>query len=210
MGQINITDKFGKSIIHTIIENNLSTNLEIGSWDGTGSTQCIIYGMNMINNPNKILQCIEVVPEKYNNLVANIKETYVKSYNMSSIGKNDLIPKTFDEIWYSPFNKLSKNYSRNVVEGWFKDDLKYLPDNGFINSKEALPTYDMVLIDGSEFFGYSEYYLLKNKTKCFILDDVFYAYKCNQIYNDLINNNEWKVISKNDSDRNGYAIFIKK
>jgi hypothetical protein len=76
---------------------------------------------------------------------------------------------------------------------------------GAIENEE---TYDCVLIDGSEFLGYSEYNLLKNRTKCFILDDIN-AFKCINVHNELLNNSDWLLIDKG-SERNGWSCFIKK
>ena len=59
MGEITKLDKFGQAIISTVKKYNIQTVLEIGSWDGTGSTQCFIEGMEDLDN--KRLICLEVL-----------------------------------------------------------------------------------------------------------------------------------------------------
>ena len=208
MAEITLNDEFGRAIRDTVVEYQYCTNLEIGSWDGSGSTQCFIAGMNQIDKP-KLLQCVEINNDRFTVMANTVKEPYIHQFNMSSVDKNTFLPKSFDDVWLSPYNKISLNYSRELVKSWFDHDIQHLPDVGFL-TKYILLKYDAVLIDGSEFTGYSEYTLLKDNTTCFMLDDVFTAYKCNQIYHELCNNNAWTLIKSNQTLRNGYAIFIKK
>jgi|688.fasta_scaffold88598_2 hypothetical protein len=207
MAEITLNDEFGQAIRDTIIEHKYCTNLEIGSWDGSGSTQCFIAGMNKLDKP-KVLQCVEINHDRFKILVDTVKEEYVDRHLMSSVDKYTFLPKSFDDVWLSPYNKISLTYSRALVKSWFDHDVQHLPDIGFLTSEYVLPKYDAVLIDGSEFTGYSEFMLLKDKTTCFMLDDVFSAYKCNQIFHELIRNDSWSLIKSNQNLRNGYAIFI--
>ena len=66
--------------------------------------------------------------------------------------------------------------------------------------------YDGVLIDGSEFTGYSEYMLLKNRARVLFLDDYYNSYKTNQIARELLNIG-WEVIAGDRYTRNGFAVF---
>lgn len=44
--EIHMREPFGISIYNSIISFNLKNNLEIGSWDGAGSTKCFVEAMN--------------------------------------------------------------------------------------------------------------------------------------------------------------------
>lgn len=217
MPEITLNDEFGQAISNTIEKYCYTKNLEIGSWDGTGSTQCFIAGMEKLPiafDNNRVLHCVEISPERFLQLADNTKQyEWITSFYMSSITKEQFIPKSFDEIWDSPFNHLPEGelvFPKEMVKGWYDEDMVKLSSisKGFLTSKHCLPWYDAVLIDGSEFTGYSEFTLLKDKTKCFMLDDVFTAFKCAQIYDELLYDDpDWELLEFNKTLRNGYAIF---
>ena len=216
MAEITLADEFGKSISKVIQEYDLRHNLEIGSWDGEGSTRCILDGMMKIGatKDNASLDCIEINKERYDALCAWIVNfPFIAAFNMSSINKNSFLPKNFDEIWNSKFNNLERgvgNYQRELVIQWYEQDIARLSDVGFLNSLYRRGSYDAVLIDGSEFCGYSEFSLLKDCTECFMLDDVFSAYKCSQAYHELSQHPDWILYAEGKNVRNGFAIFIKR
>jgi serine/threonine-protein kinase RIO1 len=162
----------------------------------------------------KKLICIEINTDRYNTLLNNTKNyDWIKCYNTSSISYNQLINKNkdFDDIWESPFNGLKNSsiFTKELVKTWFQEDIKNLKkiNNAFLEQDKNF--YDAVLIDGSEFFGYSEYNILKDRVNVIFLDD----YKClktNQAARELLANNEWEVIAGNKNVRNGYAVFKRK
>ena len=214
MGEITKNDEFGDAIIKTCKALNLRKVLEIGSWDGTGSTQCFIEGMKDLEG-DKLLDCIEIRPDRFSQLVQNTKEyPWVYCHNTGSISYDSMIYKFFDEIWESPFNKIPKE-DRNgsmqpLVKTWFEDDMNCLKQvkQGFIESSKTF--YDGVLIDGSEFTGYSEYHLLRNRTNVFFLDDYSKAFKTNKVAYELVKSGEWDIVNGNKDTRNGWAILKRK
>ena len=212
MGEITLADKFGQCIARTVRDNGCRNNLEIGSYDGSGSTQCFIEGMRDMEG-NKSLTCLEIDPERFGILQSVVSPwSWVKCYNQSSIRKSDIIPKNFDEVWDSPHNNHlygRKEYPRELVNKWYIDDMKKFGNAGFLGSQDDRPRWDAVLIDGCEFTGYSEWALLKDRVKCVFLDDVFHAYKCAQIYNELLCDPAWMLLEKDTEVRNGYAVFAK-
>jgi hypothetical protein len=62
-----------------------------------------------------------------------------------------------------------------------------------------------VLIDGSEFSGESEFYLIGG-ARVIALDDVN-AFKCFNVYHMLRNNLSYRLVRENLILRNGYAVF---
>lgn len=216
MPEITLHDGFGLNIAKIIAENNCIHNLEIGSWDGMGSTLCIIEGMKNITSKNKILHCIEINPDrcrefKKNQLICN-HDVNIYLYEGSSINKESFLPKSFDEIWNSPYNHLMEgelSFPREMVRGWYEEDIKRFNNDGFLNSDRKSDHYDFVLLDGSEFTGYSEFKLLKDITKIFALDDCATAYKCSQVYYELSHDSKWELLIEDKQLRNGFAIFRK-
>ena len=214
MGEITKQDAFGKAIIDTVANNKIQTVVEIGSWDGTGSTQCFIEGMQ--NFENKRLICLEVFTDRFKQLCNNTSNyNWIKCYNQSSISYNNMLYKDFNKIWESPFNFIPKqNINGNnkpVVNQWFIEDIKTINNykTGYIED-HLNDIYDAVLIDGSEFTGYSEFILLKDKVNFFILDDSYSAFKTSQVVDELSKDKDWELIANNKHTRNGWAIFKRK
>jgi hypothetical protein len=57
--EINLNEEFGYEIYQTISKYDLRKNLEIGSWDGEGSTECFVKAMNLLSG-DKFLGCVEI------------------------------------------------------------------------------------------------------------------------------------------------------
>jgi hypothetical protein len=208
--EIHLNEPFGYEIFQTVIRYELLNNLEIGSWDGEGSTSCFVSAMEHLSG-SKSLQCIEIIEEKYQVLIDRYKDKdFVKCFLGSSISSSSLIDNDFDAIWNSPFNRIPQNlYPKELVKSWFDRDVTTISQSlAFIESNSD-KVYDSVLIDGGEFTGYSEFILLKDRTRVFFLDDVHHAFKCNQVYHTLSNDPKWSLICDRPDVRNGFAIFIK-
>ena len=206
--EIHMNEKFGKEMYNTILQYNLNNILEIGSWDGEGSTTCIVNAMMQLSGDKK-LHCVEIDKNKFDILTQRFSQIdFVKCFNSSSISYNDLLYKDFEDVWNSPFNGNILGH-KETLKSWFDQGIDQLKNctNSFLN--DTTETYDGILIDGSEFTGYSEYTLIKNKTKILFLDDVHNAFKCYQIYKELKDDSGWKLLSECPNTRNGFAIFNK-
>lgn len=210
MEEISLKDPFGKAIASVIMEYGFRHNLEIGSWDGLGSTQCFIKGMCHLKN-SKSLYCLECLDDSYKLLVNNVKNhDFVKPVNMSSIAVSDWLVKDFDaDVWNSPYNKTEQKFPKDEVYSWYQHDVNVMAEKGEGFLQKCKDSFDAVLIDGGAFTGYSEFVLLKDRTKCFFLDDVYKAFKCNQIYHELMSDKNWILLHDFPDVRNGACIFIK-
>ena len=207
MGEINESDRFGSAIISTVEKYNLQKILEIGSWDGTGSTQCFIKGMVRLKKPS--LTCIEVKSDRYKQLVENTKKyPWIKCVNQTTISLKALIDNDFEVLWNGPYNHIKSD--KHTVNNWYNQDINEISkyDSGFLETDKTY--YDGIMIDGSEFFGYSEYLLVKNRCKVLFLDDYYSAFKTRRIAEELYKDNNWICIDGDKYTRNGFAIFVKK
>lgn len=209
MAEITKNDKFGKAIIDCIVKYNLANNLEIGSWDGAGSTQCFIEGMLKLNQPIR-LNCIEIKESRYKDLCLNTQYyNWIHCHNTTSINVNKL--PTFEDIWNSNFNgiKYHPSSTKDKVKEWYQDDRNLMAgfNESFLEGNKDF--FDGVLIDGGEFTGFQEFKLLRDRTKVFFLDDTYSAYKTKQASYELSIDPEWRLESFSNTIRNGYAIYVK-
>lgn len=208
--EINLNEPFGYEIFQTVVKFDLKKNLEIGSWDGEGSSSCFVKSMDLLSGDKKLV-CIEIVEDKFKILKERFKEKpYVKPFFGSSISYNSFIPRNFEDVWNSPYNNIPKTlYSKELVKSWYDRDVGMIKQTSSFLEYDG-DEYDSVLIDGGEFTGYSEFSFVRDKCRVLFLDDVHHAYKCNQIYQDLKTDNLWDLYRDRPDIRNGFAIFIKR
>jgi hypothetical protein len=91
---------------------------------------------------------------------------------------------------------------------WLKNDLNdYFLCENILN--QIPDNIDFLLLDGGEFSTYSEWNILKNRSKIIVLDDTL-VLKCKKIREELLNDDNYELIIDYPSDRNGFAIFKKK
>jgi hypothetical protein len=207
--EINLNEPFGYEIFQTVVKFDLRNNLEIGSWDGEGSSSCFVKAMDLLAGDKKLV-CIEIVEDKFKVLANRFKDkSFVKPFLGSSISYDSLVPKNFDDVWNSAYNHIPKTlYSKELVKSWYDRDVETIKRTpSFLEYDNEV--YDSILIDGGEFTGYSEFLLVKDKCRVLFLDDVHHAYKCNQIYNELKNDESWNLYRERHDVRNGFAIFLK-
>lgn len=213
MGEITKQDPFGAAIIDTVLKYKINTVLEIGSWDGSGSTTCFFEAMKQLDNP-KSLTCLEVEPSRYETLKeVTANQSWIKCFNNSSITYDELVYKDFEQIWNSPFNGIPNDFDgkKDLVHSWFIQDIANLKrfDKGFL-SEHKDEFYQGALIDGGEFNGYSEYLLLKDRVNFFFLDDYYRAFKTRQVALELEQSGDWDVLMAEKNLRNGFCILKRK
>jgi hypothetical protein len=190
-GQINIQSHFGKMIYNFIKRLDIINIVEIGTWNGEGSTQCIL---NALNNRKKFYT-IESDPEMYNKAVFFNKKYKEMSNVFFLLGSIVNCKELYtDNLSYEEKNWLEKDKSN------------YLNTSNVYNK---LPkNIDFLLLDGGEFSTRSEFLKLKDKSKIIALDD------CNCRKNklnikDLKKDDSFALLHENLKDRNGWAIFEK-
>ena len=199
IGQINLSSNFGKKL-HDLAKDTLNkTFVEIGTWNGLGSTMCIYSGLKL-RTDDWLFYSFETNTDKL---------TFAKNYYKDTkiIFSNDTVLQKIPEI------KDIENILNITIQDeqlkWLYTDNENMKKSNYFFSSNNLDKIDVLLLDGSEFYTYFEYLELRNKTKILCLDDIN-SIKCNRIYNELLLDNNWKLLEEDKNDRNGYAIFIRK
>jgi hypothetical protein len=202
MPEITLADEFGRAIAQTIRACNVQSMIEIGSWDGTGSTTVIMQALEPV--AGKRLTCIEANPERHAALAAlTASREWVTTVCSRSVSRDAMTPKTFEDVWRSPFNRL--RYPEQEVRRWWNEQTD---GPGYLESLTS-ETFDAALIDGCEFSGWDDYRLLRDRVRVLMLDDVFSAYKCAQAHEDLRYRPQWQCIWSSAFVRNGASIWVR-
>jgi len=211
MPEVTFEDCFGKAIFRTICKYKINSILEIGAFNGDGSTQVIARALQR-KKSSVSLTSLEHDPERYRELVNNTLEfPFVSAVNQSSIGKASFTARNFEiDVWNSHYNGLKSQYSEEQVKGWHQHDVQVMESisNGYL--EETNERWDAVLIDGGEFCGWDELRLVKERTSCIMLDDAYKAFKTYRCRIDLSNDPDWVEIWSDANVRNGAVIFVRK
>tara|TARA_B100000902_G_scaffold399837_1_gene472903 strand:+ start:4027 stop:4605 length:579 start_codon:yes stop_codon:yes gene_type:complete len=185
-GQIELNSDAGKFISQTCARNDVSTIVEIGTWEGGGSTQCALQG---IKDTDKIFFIIECCLDKYKIALEGKPESKNVHYLFGRIIEEE---------------ELDKDNLGPHEEIWIKDDIKFMSECP--NVFNLIPNQiDFLILDGGEFSTRSEFLKLKDRAKIIFLDDT--ACRKNILNcSELSTNVNYKTII-NSSDRNGWAVF---
>jgi hypothetical protein len=196
-GQI-CNDNFSKLIELHASDLNNKTFLEIGTWNGLGSTKAFVNGLSK-RNDNYIFYSLECNSDKAN----QAKELY-KNYDKVHI-LNEVIWNSEPNDFYDIFPQCKTN---ELYKKWNDVDIINMKNCNLFLERNNLPDFfDILLLDGGEFTTYYEFQLLKNKCKILMLDDTN-TDKCKLIVNEIKENPQlWEIIIE-EKIRNGYLIAV--
>jgi hypothetical protein len=179
-GQIDDKTSGGKLIYEFIQKFNIQNVLEIGTWNGLGST-LVIHNALASKDLKFSFTSIETDKIAYNYARKNLKHFPINLKLGRIIEIRDLPdPSLID------FRK--HNLNPENIE-WFYQDLRRYKKTKNINS-HLKNQYDFIFFDGGEFSTFAEFKLLYSRTRYFGLDDI-QTYKQYEVL-DFINKNQNK------------------
>lgn len=204
LSQVLIADELGQVIDGLVRTYKPKTVLEIGSSDGTGSTQVFINAMKATGGE---LFCLEMQAERYAQLVLNTAQyDFVHTIYCSSVGVEGMMPWSKVEDYHQMFPQWNcwKSLTMEEFKTWYDNQTKQIPlmDEGIFITDT---TFEMVFIDGSPFTALEEFHQVEG-AGIIILDDTM-DIKCFDVFNTLTLHPDYMLIHRNDKYRNGYAVF---
>ena len=187
-GQLSENTPEGKALFDFIKSNKIDSILEIGTWNGMGSTMTIVKALEESSqNPNFI--SIETDKIAYKNAVKNHRYSNPRVHiQLGRIIEVDELP-NLEEIDFESFGFVPEN------QEWYIQDLRrYKKTKNILN--ELPKNFDFILFDGGEFCTFSEFKKLWHKTKYFALDDTK-TYKQFEVLKFINqNNNNFQLITE--------------
>lgn len=198
VGQISLNSKIGEFIYNYALNEKYINFLEIGTWNGLGSTKCFIDAFLQRKTAYNFysLECNKDKSDYAKNLYKNINNVYI----FNEVLFND-IPEDINNIFPELLTNKNFNYWNNIDF----ENMKNKPL--FLNRTDIPKFYDVILLDGGEFTTWYEYLLLKDMCKILILDDAK-TNKCKKIIEHIKQCNLWNIIFESD-ERNGVFICEK-
>lgn len=208
-------DEFYHLIQKLSEEESIHTVLEIGSSAGGGSTEAFVTGLRKNSNHPELF-CMEVSRLRFAELDNRYRDTgFVRCYNVSSVPSTNFPLPSEVAAFYASVQTNLNSYPLQKILGWLQQDIDYVRQTGCdedgiarIRRENKIDTFDMVLIDGSEFTGTAELEQVYG-ARWLLLDDIN-AYKNYYNYHRLKNDPAYELYRENWQLRNGYAIFRKR
>tara|TARA_Y100000389_G_C17447604_1_gene512579 strand:+ start:1444 stop:2166 length:723 start_codon:yes stop_codon:yes gene_type:complete len=178
--------------------NNFQNIVEIGTWNGLGSTKMII---DLVKNRKSKINFFSVESDKlcYKTSKKNLKFdlNFVKLVLGRVYEMDDLRYVTKDSIY-------DFGYDSHQYEWWIQDLRRYKKTQNIIHK---LPSkIDILLLDGGEFSTYADFLVLHTRSNYLILDDTK-TYKQYHVLNFIKDNIDRFELILNLDIRNGVAIY---
>jgi hypothetical protein len=203
IGQINRGSQLGDIIYDMCKQDDIKTIVEIGTWNGMGTTKCIYDSIIENDKMDYLVYSLESNTFFYNQAICNLPK--IENFNIilgRIIEIEDLI--NIDECDDKFFIPISH---KEIVRGWLVDDLQNYKN--IENVLNQMPDkIDLLILDGGEFSSLSEFKKLKDRTTYFVLDDTLLI-KNNEVADIMRNDSSYQILYDNISDRNGFLISKK-
>lgn len=191
-GQVRLTQELGQWISRYAADERFSRYLEIGTWNGRGSTCCFYDGFTKRTSPYS-LQSYEISSERFQEAHALWKAVPSIQILHGRVLQDHECP-TIETV-RSMFPRMTSAWhAEDIMNFW---STRYIPPN----------SPEVVLLDGAEYLTYFEFESMKSmdSIRVFLLDDTRVD-KCRSVCAYLEAHPAWRCVAKG-SDRNGWAVF---
>jgi hypothetical protein len=173
---------------------DVRTIVEIGTWNGLGSTVCLLTGFQERRGASTAnFLSLEANLDMYNEAKKNLGDPWSESLIWGSIVDPDMLD--------------TSDLSHDEVN-WMVADKDSIAAAPFVLDNLP-PSIDLLLLDGGEFSSWAEFVTLKDRlSKWLFLDDT-HVRKNRAVRDWALNSPESPFISVFESDdRNGWSVFI--
>jgi len=206
-GQINRGSNPGEFIYKLGKDPKNKTFVEIGTWNGEGSTKCFMDAL-LERDDDSILHSIESHSVFYD----KAKIFWLPVTNSFRGEKLNLILGRIIE----PSEIMTIEEINNCEIGppphsdwqdWHSGDIMWYNKKDCVNVIDELPeSIDVLLLDGGEFSSYAEYEKLKDRCKIILLDDSN-TLKNYYVKKEMLKSKNWKILQDYSNERNGFIGF---
>ena len=192
-GQIHPKSELGRWIQLISSFDEVVSIVEIGCWNGKGSSRRIVEGAKLsVNYADKHIIGLEASLDMYKKAKGNLKRFPNYSVLWGSIV-------TLDQL---------DNFDLTLQESeWLKNDIRMIQECP--NVLNQIPSrIDLLILDGGEFASYSEFKVLYSRVKGWIILDDTLVRKNRSVLSELLKDPNFNLVRRSEG-RNGFAIFSK-
>ena len=208
-GQINRGSFLGEWVYNLSINKNFKNYVEVGTWNGEGSTKCFMDGLTT-RLDDSALYSLEANIQFYEEATRYWAPTLmVMKFPLPKL--HLLYGRIIEAAELVPEQEV-RNHERFSQHPWLEWRERNIKEYGQCeNILDQLPSeIDVLLLDGGQFSTRSEFHKLKDRTKVVLLDDT-QSFKTEKARADMLADPEvWTVIVDSESDRHGIFIACRK
>ena len=193
-GQIQLNQPFGQWIAKYAADTRFSRYLEIGTWNGRGSTCCFYDGFTK-RSDTPTLQSYEIDKDRATEAAALWSFAPQIRVLRGRVLPDNLCP-TYREVF---------SFFPHLNQEWHEADVRNFWSCRHIPIEEP----EVVLLDGAEYltqFEFDRVFKECPSVRVYMLDDTHTA-KTPRINEYLLNHPEWTRVAYSDTERNGWAVF---
>lgn len=193
-GQVKLAHPFGQWISKYSADQRFTRYLEVGTWNGCGSTCCFYDGF-LRRTDNPVLQSYEIFKARADD-AKNIWAPVSSIQIIHGRALKDHECPTYDAV---------QKVHPVINPQWHSEDIHNFWSCPYVAPNDP----EVVLLDGAEYLTYFEFEKFRHmdSIRVFILDDTRSA-KNPHAYRVLSESPEWELVVEG-SDRNGWALFEK-
>ncbi len=193
-GQVSEIHEVGRWIRLLSSLNEVSTIVEIGTWNGLGTSKMIALGVESRMSQKEV----EVIGLEANRRLFSKAETNLKKYGFYKVIHGTIV--TEDQLDSSELSEREKE--------WILSDITDLGSTPLVLNRIPLKI-DLLVLDGGEFSTYAEFKLLQNRVSKWIILDDTNTRKCRRILEEVGNDSQFSIVWSSD-ERNGTAVMLRK
>ncbi len=175
------------------LDERNTTFLEIGTWNGLGSTKVFVDALKQRSAPFTFwsLECNKEKSELARKLYQDVPNVNILNETICDGSQPD--------DFYDIFPECRDN---KMFKYWNDVDTANMAGCPLFLERHELPkVFDVVLLDGGEFTTYYEFQKLKDRCRYLLLDDTNTS-KCKKIVQEI---SDWNILSRDDT-RNGNLV----
>ena len=205
-GQVSSNDSLGRYIQKAASKPSNKVFLEVGTWNGLGSTKCFI---DILLERSDEYQFFTLESNREKWLVA--RERYLPDRRIMFLNEVILhhppsLMRLFRYFPHFPYTLKRLQWVLQRIKGFYVDRTNMSGAKVFFD-RPALPKrFDVVFLDGAEHITYFEYRALQSMTTEFILDDVL-TDKSKRIRAELGASTKWELMAEDLALRNGWSAY---
>jgi|688.fasta_scaffold250626_2 hypothetical protein len=194
VGQVGRKSEFGRWIeLLSSLQENIVI-VEIGTWNGRGTSKQIATGVMKRSDPSVEVKVVgfEIDFDKFRSA-----RKYLAKYRFFHVIHGSII--TEEQLDRS-------NLSGDEIN-WLNQDVAKMQNAPY--ALNLVPeSIDLLILDGGEFSTYSEFRLLESRITNWVLLDDTHMRKCRRLFTELSESSQYLLVGFS-TERNGTAVFKK-
>jgi len=189
-GQISSRNEIGRwiELLASMDENKIV--VEIGAWNGLGSSKMIVRGFR-----NRRLRDSRAVGFESNRDLYEVAKKNLRRHSDYQLVYGSIV--TEDE--------LDKSNLTEIEKGWLESDIQDLRQVPFCLD-QVPDEIDLMILDGGEFSTFAEFAKLNSRVRNWIVLDDTNTRKCQRILAELSQDSPWNIVFLSN-ERNGTTVL---